>query len=101
MSIEYSNEQAYTENSQDTVTRTPELRAGIISSVILAFIVVCLRVYTRQFIVKRFGPDDYLVGVAMVCSICMILFLGIDFMRHWPIILEMCVQLIVHHVGTR
>jgi len=71
MSFGHSSDEAYTENAYDnhTVARTPELRAGIITSVILAFIVVLLRVYTRHFIVKRFGPDDYLVGAAMVCSI--------------------------------
>ena len=72
MGFGYSNAEALTDNPHGpihTLTRTPELRAGIISSVILAFIVVCLRVYTRNFIVKSFGPDDYLVGMAMVCSI--------------------------------
>ena len=100
MSFGYPNEETQLENPHDTVTKTPELHAGIISSIILAFIVVCLRVYTRHFIVKRFGPDDYLVGVAMVCSICMI-FVSRHCMRHWPMMLEMCVQLIVHLVGTR
>ncbi|RPB22828.1 hypothetical protein L211DRAFT_883934 [Terfezia boudieri ATCC MYA-4762] len=65
MSFGYSNEEAYTENPHDSVTRTPELRAGIISSIILALVVVCLRLYTRHFIVKRCGPDDNLVAAAM------------------------------------
>ncbi|KAF8420497.1 hypothetical protein EV426DRAFT_246776 [Tirmania nivea] len=74
MSFGYSNEEAHTENPHDPthiVTGTPGLRAGVVSSVILAFIVVCLRVYTRRCIVKRFGPDDYLVGMAMMTAIAL------------------------------
>lgn len=71
MSFGYSNEEAYTENPHDSVTRTPELRAGIISSIILALVVVCLRLYTRHFIVKRCGPDDNLVAAAMMTAIAL------------------------------
>lgn len=48
-----------------TMTATG-LRAGIIASVLLALIIVSLRLYTRVSILKRLGPDDYLVSSAMV-----------------------------------
>ncbi|KAL2293060.1 hypothetical protein FJTKL_08061 [Diaporthe vaccinii] len=36
---------------------------------VLAFVAVGLRLFTRGFIVKRMGWDDYLMASAMVCSI--------------------------------
>lgn len=43
-----------------------ELGVGIITSVALAATVIVLRIYTRIRIVKRVGPDDYLIVFAMV-----------------------------------
>jgi hypothetical protein len=38
------------------------------SFAMLALVVVGLRVYTRAFVVKRLGTDDYLMVVAMVST---------------------------------
>lgn len=59
-----------------------ELRAGIITSVVLAAIIVLLRIYTRIRIVKRVGPDDYLIAFAMV--LLAILIPEHNGVSHWP-----------------
>ncbi|OJJ46001.1 hypothetical protein ASPZODRAFT_25901 [Penicilliopsis zonata CBS 506.65] len=35
----------------------------------VAMVVVCLRLYVRQFLVRKLGVDDYLIIVASLCSI--------------------------------
>lgn len=35
----------------------------------IAFITMCLRIWTRVFMLKSAGPDDYLMLVAMVSTI--------------------------------
>jgi hypothetical protein len=35
--------------------------------VLIAIIIYCLRVYTRAYILRSSGPDDYFMGLAVVC----------------------------------
>lgn len=54
------------------VERNYALVANSLLWTTLAFIVLMLRLFTRAFIVKRVGVDDYLMTGAMVCptSLC-------------------------------
>ena len=40
--------------------------AIIILFTLLALIIVSLRMYTRLFLIKKPGPEDYIIGISMV-----------------------------------
>lgn len=53
----------------DAETRVPTLIGTSIAFCIAASLVVMLRMYTRHFIVRSPGSDDYTMGIAAVRSI--------------------------------
>lgn len=52
----------------DHDNRGPQLLSVNIAFGIVAVITVLLRSYTRVFVVKAFGPDDWFMAVATVCG---------------------------------
>ena len=46
-------------------TRQPEALAVIITFTAIAGITLCMRYFTRVFLVKKPGLDDYLIAIAM------------------------------------
>ncbi|KAF8463126.1 hypothetical protein BDZ91DRAFT_316331 [Kalaharituber pfeilii] len=59
-------------NYDNPDTRAPGLRAGVVLSVAVAAFIVALRIYTRLFIVKTMGIDDYLISAAMIISMAVL-----------------------------
>ncbi|KAL2010347.1 hypothetical protein VTN00DRAFT_6154 [Thermoascus crustaceus] len=56
------------DSSLPNTTKAP-CTLGVVSFLIgIAAVVVTLRSYVRAWILKRFGPDDYIMLVAMACS---------------------------------
>ena len=51
---------------EDTTDRGPGMRGGLVSSVIVAAIIVAFRLHARLIVVKSMGVDDYLILGAMV-----------------------------------
>ena len=54
-------------NFVNPVTRGPALTIVNIIFIILVFIVVGLRYYTRLRITRSFGQDDIVIGLSLVC----------------------------------
>jgi len=49
-------------------SKQSEMLGVIISFTVISFITVLLRYYTRFVLVKNYGPEDYLIGLAMVST---------------------------------
>jgi hypothetical protein len=43
--------------------------AVVTATLIIATACVCLRIYTRAFIIRRFGPDDWAAVIAIILVI--------------------------------
>ncbi|KAI0880506.1 uncharacterized protein GGS22DRAFT_193276 [Annulohypoxylon maeteangense] len=50
-------------------SRGPDILAAVISTTLTALIVVCLRIYARIWMLRRFGADDYVILLAMLLSL--------------------------------
>lgn len=44
----------------------PATYGSLITFSILAFVAVAIRIYTRIFIVRNLGPEDWMIGASMV-----------------------------------